>query len=80
MAQVVLAASANQALHLPEKQQFADVFVEAVRDVMALHDKQLAAHAGASPGDRFTLAMQFARIKRDRAKKLYAIHARTHGS
>ena len=63
----------------PEKRQLGDVFVEAVRDVMALQDQQLAAHAAGSSVDHFPVAIQNARIKRDKAKELYDIHVRTHG-
>lgn len=63
----------------PEKEQLADVFVEAVRYVFALHDEQLAAHAAGGAVEHFPLAIQHARIKRDNAKELYDIHVRAHG-
>lgn len=63
-----------------EKQSLGDALVESVRDVMRLHNQQLAALAAGSHGlDRFSLAIQRARTKRARAKELYEIHACAHG-
>lgn len=79
MAEQHLQPSSSKPSICPEKQQLSDSFVEAVRDVMALQDEHLAAHAAGSALDRFPVAIQLARMKRDRARELYDMHVRAHG-
>ena len=64
----------------PEKQRLSNAFVAAVRDVMSLQSKemQMVAHRG-SGIERFELALDAARRKRDRAKREYRRHVEAHG-
>ena len=63
-----------------EKQQLGNALVEAVRHVMALQDQELASLAAGNNGmERFALALELARKKRDRARQRLDNHTRTHG-
>lgn len=63
-----------------EKQQLADAFHEAVRDLMALQDQQLAALCAGRDGlDRINLALTVARLRRLQAKQRYLLHVEKHG-
>lgn len=63
-----------------DKQRLGDAFMEAVREVMALQDQELAAMARGGDGfERIDLALEQARNKRDSAKKRYIVHIRAHG-
>jgi hypothetical protein len=64
----------------PEKQRLSNEFVAAVGEVMSLQSKemQMVAHRG-SGIERFELALDAARRKRDRAKREYRQHLESHG-
>ena len=63
-----------QELHLTE------AFTQAVHEVMELHDRQFAAlTTGESGLDRFDLALQQAKRKRERLKTEYLLHLMEHG-
>ena len=73
-------AATAKASICPQKQELADAFTATVRNVMTLQDRQLAAMIERDDGlDRFELAIKRAREMRDRAKRLYVFHVRTHG-
>jgi hypothetical protein len=64
----------------PEKQHLAYAFIEAVRNLMSLRDRELAALAAGDNGlARFEQELELARRKRDQARQLYNDHIRSHG-
>src|SRR5579862_6540956 len=59
-----------------EKQHLSDLYIEAVRQIMQLEDAEIAAVISGGVGlERFDLALQVAREKRDRAKLAFTLHA-----
>ena len=64
----------------PEKRALLVAFEEAVREMVELSDQQVAALTSSGKGlERFQVAVDRARQKRERAKALYLAHLRTHG-
>ena len=64
----------------PQKMQLTTAFMEAVRHVMSLQNRELSAVATGNDGlERFDLAIELARRNRDQARQLYDDHIREHG-
>lgn len=64
----------------PEKQRLANALVEAVQDVMKLHQDEIAQLLCHERGvDGFVAALRAARKKRRRIKMLYQLHLQAHG-
>ena len=64
----------------PDKQRLSKAFVAAVHEVMSLQSKEMQMVAQRGAGiDRFDLALDAARRKRDRAKREYNLHVVSHG-
>jgi len=62
-----------------EKKALADLFVEATRDLVALHHAEAEALTQGATLDRFDLALKLAREKKDEIKLAYQLHVRKHG-
>ncbi|HLK47462.1 MAG TPA: hypothetical protein VKT49_04970 [Bryobacteraceae bacterium] len=63
----------------PEKLRLARVLVAAIRDLMLLHERELASLAEGGEGlQRFGMAINRARAKRDDAKRRYLDHVVAH--
>lgn len=63
-----------------EKQRLADALVEAVQDVMKLHQDEIAQLLRDETGvEGFDVALRAARKKRRRIKMLYQLHLQAHG-
>ena len=56
-----------------------DLFLEATRDLVALHDAEAQALIQGASLDRFDLAIKLARYKKDEIKLAYQLHVRKHG-
>ena len=64
----------------PEKQRPSTAFVEAVHEVMNLQSKEMQMVAQRGAGiERFDLALDVARRRRDQAKRDYNRHVQMHG-
>lgn len=64
----------------PEKQRLSKAFVAAVHEVMTLQTKEMQMVAQRGAGiERFELALDAARRKRDQAKREYNHHVEVHG-
>lgn len=62
------------------KQQLSDAYVAAVHDVLRLQIQLMSHFAAGGDGlDRFDLALQAARMKRESAKHRYLLHLSIHG-
>ncbi len=69
-----------KAIICPEKLELERAFLEAVRDLMKLQEQQSAVLVETGQTlDRFNLALERARNRREHARKLYLLHIRTHG-
>lgn len=63
-----------------EKQRLANALVEAVQDVMKLHQQEIAQLLRDEAGvEGFDVALRAARKKRRRIKMLYQLHLQVHG-
>jgi hypothetical protein len=63
-----------------EKQSLGYAFIEALRTVMNLQNAEAAVLVQGAPGlERFELAIQRARERRDQAKLAYILHISRHG-
>ena len=63
-----------------EKQRLANALVEAVQDVMKLHQHEIAQLLRDEMGaEGFDIALRAARKKRRRIKMLYQLHLQVHG-
>lgn len=63
-----------------EKQRLANALVEAVQDVMKLHEHEIAQLLRDERGaECFDVALRAARKKRRRIKMLYQLHLQAHG-
>ena len=63
----------------PEKQALTDLFIAAVRDIMALQDAEVQAAREGKSLEGFDLALNAARSKRDRIKRELLLHVQEHG-
>jgi len=63
----------------PEKKALMDLFIAAVRDIMALQDAEVQAMREGKSLQGFDLALDAARSKRDRIKREFLLHVHAHG-
>ena len=63
----------------PKKKALADLFVDAAREFVALHHAEAEALTQGISIDRFELAIQRARDKKDKIKLAHQLHVRKHG-
>ena len=76
---MTIGALSLKAHNCEEKQRLASIFIDAVRDVMALQDREMVELVARGTGlQRFDMALHLARSKRDKAKVLYLMHLREH--
>ena len=73
------AATFSKPALCPEKTALIDLFIAAVRDIMALQDAELRAVQDGTGLERFDLALGAARSKRDRIKREFLLHVEAHG-
>ena len=63
-----------------EKKRLGETLLEALHEVMALQDREMAAVAASGEGlARYDLALRLARSRRDNARGLYLAHIGVHG-
>jgi hypothetical protein len=63
-----------------EKKRLAHVFVDSIRTVMGLQAREIAEVAREGVGlQRFALAIERARSRRDEARQAYLLHVQVHG-
>lgn len=63
----------------PERQRLTGVFLQAVRDLQAIHDHEIAALVAGVVLDRADLALELARQHREAARKAFFLHTEAHG-
>ena len=64
----------------PEKLRLSKAFVKAVQEVMKLQNQEMARVLDRGAGlDRFKVALEAARAKRETAKRVYQRHVEEHG-
>jgi len=76
---MLAAVTSSKPAHSPEKKALIDLFIAAVRDIMALQDAELLAVREGTGLERFDLALGAARSKRDRIKREFTLHVEAHG-
>lgn len=76
---MLAAATFSKSALCPEKKALIDLFIAAVRDIMALQDAELLAVREGTDLERFDLALGAARSKRDRIKREFMLHVEAHG-
>jgi len=71
---------APQSSFCGERKRLLDAYLAAMHEVLTLQDQELVAFARVGEGlDRFDLALELARGKRDAAKKACMQHIEAHG-
>jgi hypothetical protein len=63
----------------PEKRALADLFIEAVQDLVTLQYAEAKALTQGTTLERFDLALEWAREKKDKIKLAFLLHTRKHG-
>ena len=63
-----------------EQRRLSELYLQAVQEIMQLEQAEIEAVMSSSGGlDRFHLALEVARKKRDEAKLAYMLHIQGHG-
>jgi hypothetical protein len=75
----LFSSSSPKALCCPERKLLSDLFIAAVRDIMALQDAELQAARDGTSRERLDVALGAARSKRDRIKREFLHHVEAHG-
>ena len=73
-----MAPSPNPAF-CPFRQPLADLLIAAVRDITELQDAELEALLEGTTLERFDVALDAARSKKDKIKEEYLLHVQEHG-
>ena len=74
-----MATPAPKPLVCAEKLTLSNAYLEATRELMELHAREMEAVAKNGPLDRYDIAVRRAQANQRSAWKRYIVHAREHG-